>query len=111
MVSQKVAPEKKERKNFSKDTVDELKKWFAEHLDHPYPDEEDKEVLARKTKLNVSQVSYWFVNARKRIWQPLLHEKHAGNSCRAPSCVAFCRLISHTAFSRHPDRIRESDRC
>ena len=24
------------------------------------------------------QVSYWFVNARKRIWQPLLHEKHAG---------------------------------
>jgi len=23
-------------------------------------------------------VSYWFVNARKRIWQPLLHEKHAG---------------------------------
>ena len=26
-----------------------------------------------------SQVSYWFVNARKRIWQPLLHEKHTGS--------------------------------
>ena len=56
MEAQKLAAEKKERKNFTKETVDELKKWFANHLDHPYPDEEDKEELARKTNLNVSQV-------------------------------------------------------
>ncbi len=55
--ARKVAAEKKERKNFAKDTVEELKKWFASHLDHPYPDEEDKEELARKTNLNVAQVS------------------------------------------------------
>jgi hypothetical protein len=55
-LAQKMAAEKKERKNFGKDTMDELKKWFASHLDHPYPDEEDKEELARKTNLNVAQV-------------------------------------------------------
>jgi hypothetical protein len=54
---QKLAVEKKERKNFTKETVDELKKWFANHLDHPYPDEEDKEELARKTSLSAAQVA------------------------------------------------------
>ena len=55
--ARKVVAEKKERKNFAKDAVEELKKWFASHLDHPYPDEEDKEELARKTNLDVAQVS------------------------------------------------------
>jgi len=57
MEAQKLAAEKKERKNFTKETVDELKRWFASHLDHPYPDEDDKEELARQTGLNVAQVS------------------------------------------------------
>ncbi|EKX45949.1 hypothetical protein GUITHDRAFT_45285, partial [Guillardia theta CCMP2712] len=55
--------------NFPKETVDELKKWFEEHIMHPYPDDSDKELLAEKTGLTTAQqVSYWFVNARKRIW-------------------------------------------
>uniref|UniRef100_A0A7S4JAA0 Homeobox domain-containing protein n=1 Tax=Guillardia theta TaxID=55529 RepID=A0A7S4JAA0_GUITH len=66
---------KKERKNFPKETVDELKKWFEEHIMHPYPDDSDKELLAEKTGLTTAQVSYWFVNARKRIWQPMLQDK------------------------------------
>jgi len=66
---------KKERKNFPKETVDELKKWFEEHIMHPYPDDNDKDKLAEKTGLTTSQVSYWFVNARKRIWQPMLQDK------------------------------------
>ena len=55
--ARKVVAEKKERKNFAQDAVEELTKWFASHLDHPYLDEEDREELARKTNLNVAQVS------------------------------------------------------
>ena len=47
---------KKERKNFPQETVDELKKWFEEHIMHPYPDDNDKDKLAEKTGLTTSQV-------------------------------------------------------
>ena len=75
MEAQKLAAEKKERKNFTKETVDELKKWFACHLDHPYPDEEHKEELARKTGLNAAQVSSPF--ARFVATLPPAHNPHS----------------------------------
>ena len=49
-----------------------LKAWmFApEHIDHPYPTEDEKLTLAVKAGISKTQVSNWFVNARKRLWQP-----------------------------------------
>ncbi|WAO96925.1 Homeobox and c2h2 transcription [Fusarium falciforme] len=43
-----------------------LKDWFASHTSHPYPTEEEKKDLAHRAGLSVRQVSYWFVNARRR---------------------------------------------
>ncbi|EKX39226.1 hypothetical protein GUITHDRAFT_42905, partial [Guillardia theta CCMP2712] len=55
--------------NFPKHTVDELRNWFQEHIMHPYPSDVVVEMLSQKTGLSSSQVvSYWFVNARRRIW-------------------------------------------
>ncbi|OQE20331.1 hypothetical protein PENSTE_c013G00862 [Penicillium steckii] len=46
--------------------TDILRDWFHEHPDHPYPSEEDKQMFMTKTGLTISQVSNWFINARRR---------------------------------------------
>lgn len=46
-----------------------LRNWFACHLDHPYPTEDEKSSLARQSKLTKTQVSCWLANARRRYRQ------------------------------------------
>eukprot|EP00038_Savillea_parva_P010904 m.193670 g.193670 ORF g.193670 m.193670 type:complete len:364 (+) comp18983_c0_seq1:373-1464(+) len=44
-----------------------LKQWVMEHHDHPYPDEDEKDDLALRTGLRISQINNWFINARRRF--------------------------------------------
>ena len=62
------------RKGFDKRATDILKDWMLsdDHIEFPYPNEEERQTLADQTGMSVRQVLNWFVNARKRIWQPLL---------------------------------------
>ncbi|KAK9283283.1 hypothetical protein L1049_011519 [Liquidambar formosana] len=53
-----------------------LKSWLFEHFLHPYPSDSDKQMLAQQTGLSRSQVSNWFINARVRIWKPMVEEIH-----------------------------------
>ncbi|KAI4153484.1 MAG: hypothetical protein L6R39_001551 [Caloplaca ligustica] len=57
---------KKRRGNLPKQTTDILRAWLHEHLDHAYPNEEQKQQLIRETGLTDKQVSNWFINARRR---------------------------------------------
>lgn len=75
---------KRRRGNLPKPVTDILRAWFHEHLDHPYPTEEDKQMFMSRTGLSISQVnqasstntsrnidvsiqiSNWFINARRR---------------------------------------------
>ncbi|ATY61330.1 homeobox and C2H2 transcription factor, putative [Cordyceps militaris CM01] len=43
-----------------------LAHWFASHLDHPYPSEDQKADLASQSGLSRTQVINWFANARRR---------------------------------------------
>jgi len=54
------------------ESLEILRSWLYDHFDHPYPTEEDKEMLAQQTKLTKSQVNYWMINARVRIWKPII---------------------------------------
>ena len=57
------------RKNgarFGRDSVKILKGWLAEHHDHPYPTEREKDELKQLTGLKRSQISNWLANARRR---------------------------------------------
>jgi len=63
---------KKRRGNLPKTATNILKKWLFEHLFHPYPTEEEKSALAQQTGLTMNQISNWFINARRRILQPML---------------------------------------
>ncbi|KAM0738743.1 hypothetical protein ACQRIT_006480 [Beauveria bassiana] len=43
-----------------------LSHWFACHMDHPYPSEDEKADLANQCGLSRTQVINWFANARRR---------------------------------------------
>lgn len=50
---------RRRRGNLPKQVTDILRGWFSDHLDHPYPTDEDKQNLMAKTQLNMSQVSLY----------------------------------------------------
>ncbi|KAK4419015.1 BEL1-like homeodomain protein 9 [Sesamum alatum] len=53
-----------------------LRAWLFEHFLHPYPTDTDKLLLAKQTGLSRNQVSNWFINARVRLWKPMVEEIH-----------------------------------
>jgi hypothetical protein len=46
-----------------------LRKWLEQHVDRPYPSEEEKQELVQRTGLDPKQVNNWFINARRRYLQ------------------------------------------
>ncbi|KAM3196710.1 hypothetical protein ACQJBY_072420 [Aegilops geniculata] len=54
-----------------------LRSWLFEHFLHPYPNDVDKHILARQSGLSRNQVSNWFINARVRLWKPMIEEMYA----------------------------------
>ncbi|XP_060191843.1 BEL1-like homeodomain protein 2 [Lycium barbarum] len=57
-------------------SVNILRAWLFEHFLHPYPSDADKHLLARQTGLSRNQVSNWFINARVRLWKPMVEEMY-----------------------------------
>jgi len=57
----------KKRSRLPARSVALFRQWLFNHLDSPYPSEEEKEELAQKAGLKITQVNNWFTNARRRI--------------------------------------------
>ncbi|XP_021892425.1 BEL1-like homeodomain protein 1 isoform X2 [Carica papaya] len=57
-------------------SVSVLRAWLFEHFLHPYPKDSDKHMLAKQTGLTRNQVSNWFINARVRLWKPMVEEMY-----------------------------------
>uniref|UniRef100_A0A674NB43 Meis homeobox 1 n=1 Tax=Takifugu rubripes TaxID=31033 RepID=A0A674NB43_TAKRU len=78
-------PEKEKKHNkkrgiFPKVATNIMRAWLFQHLTHPYPSEEQKKQLAQDTGLTILQVNNWFINARRRIVQPMIDQSNrAGN--------------------------------
>eukprot|EP01113_Clastostelium_recurvatum_P016667 TRINITY_DN19609_c0_g1_i1.p1 TRINITY_DN19609_c0_g1~~TRINITY_DN19609_c0_g1_i1.p1 ORF type:complete len:209 (-),score=48.32 TRINITY_DN19609_c0_g1_i1:47-673(-) len=63
---------KKQRKGILPETSTELLKgWLFAHIKNPYPSEEEKVQLCTQTGLDMTQIANWFINARRRMLQPL----------------------------------------
>jgi hypothetical protein len=62
------------RGNLPKKSVEILRKWLQDHFTHPYPSDGEKENLSKITGLTLTQVNNWFINARRRIWRPLVDQ-------------------------------------
>ncbi|XP_042446737.1 BEL1-like homeodomain protein 4 [Zingiber officinale] len=61
-------------------SVNILRGWLFEHFLHPYPSDADKHFLARQTGLSRNQVANWFINARVRLWKPMVEEMYLQES-------------------------------
>ncbi|KAI8974447.1 hypothetical protein BDB01DRAFT_729023 [Pilobolus umbonatus] len=73
-------PTKKRRRgNLPKEVTEFLRKWLIQHKKHPYPAEKEKIELAHQTGLTVNQISNWFINARRRILQPMLESENTSS--------------------------------
>ncbi|KAK8606795.1 hypothetical protein V6N13_052552 [Hibiscus sabdariffa] len=57
-------------------SVNILRAWLFEHFLHPYPSDADKLLLSRQTGLSKNQVSNWFINARVRLWKPMVEDMY-----------------------------------
>ncbi|VDM16795.1 unnamed protein product [Hydatigera taeniaeformis] len=55
------------KKIATRETTCLLKNWLYEHRKNPYPTKEEKVMLATVTRMNLTQVSTWFANARRRL--------------------------------------------
>jgi hypothetical protein len=51
---------------FPRAAVKILKDWMLQHIDHPYPTDEEKETLTQQTGLSIGQISNWMANTRRR---------------------------------------------
>ncbi|XP_042015479.1 BEL1-like homeodomain protein 1 isoform X2 [Salvia splendens] len=57
-------------------SVSVLRAWLFHHFLHPYPKDSEKVMLAKQAGLTRSQVSNWFINARVRLWKPMVEEMY-----------------------------------
>lgn len=57
-------------------SVSVLRAWMFQNFLHPYPKDNEKHFLALKSGLTRSQVSNWFINARVRLWKPMIEEMY-----------------------------------
>ena len=91
-------PTRKRRGNLPKWATDYLKQWFFEHVAHPYPTEQEKQELCKITGLGMTQLSNWFINARRRQ-NPVLHAQ----------AQAETMIKEHSAHARNGSDSRASD--
>lgn len=66
----------KKRGIFPKQATNIMRAWLFQNLQHPYPTEEQKKQLASQTGLTILQVNNWFINARRRIVQPMIDQQN-----------------------------------
>lgn len=74
----------KKRGIFPKVATNIMRAWLFQHLSHPYPSEEQKKQLAQDTGLTILQVNNWFINARRRIVQPMIDQSNRTGQGGAP---------------------------
>ncbi|RZC68262.1 hypothetical protein C5167_031518 [Papaver somniferum] len=57
-------------------SVSVLRAWMFQNFLHPYPNDAEKHLLSIRSGLTRSQVSNWFINARVRLWKPMIEAMH-----------------------------------
>jgi hypothetical protein len=77
--------------NLPRKAVRRLKEFLYDHFDNPYPSESQKSRLARELGLDVNQVNTWFINARMRLWKPLIEKVFNQMKERLEASLEVCK--------------------
>ncbi|CAG7886449.1 unnamed protein product [Brassica rapa] len=96
-------------------SVSVLRTWMFQNFLHPYPKDSEKHLLAIRSGLTRSQVSNWFINARVRLWKPMIEDMYAEMNKRKLSNTplqggnggSFIRVPKSVMMSQERDKIRE----
>lgn len=97
------------RGKLPKPVTDLLKSWLLDHASHPYPTEDEKKRLCDATGLSISQVSNWFINARRRILVPTGSGNFGLNPTSSGSGTPHFRSQGHSPppLSYHDTHMRD----
>lgn len=79
---------RRKRRNFSKPASEILNEYFYGHLSNPYPSEDVKEGLAKRSNITVSQVNNWFGNKRIRYKRNTQRAQEEANIYAAKAAVS-----------------------
>lgn len=72
---------------FSRESVKILKNWLSTHSKHPYPNDEEKEILQKQTGLSKTQITNWLANTRRR------NKNAVGHRSTSPGVRSFANPI------------------
>nr|GMD33426.1 BEL1-like homeodomain protein 4 [Ipomoea batatas] len=82
-------------------SVNTLRAWLFDHFLNPYPSEADKQLLSRQTGLSKNQVSNWFINARVRLWKPMVEEMYQKEAKAVDDNAKDSQLIAEEKEPSH----------
>ncbi|XP_010536333.1 PREDICTED: BEL1-like homeodomain protein 3 [Tarenaya hassleriana] len=107
-----VRPAWRPQRGLPENAVSILRAWLFEHFLHPYPKESEKIMLAKQTGLTKSQVANWFINARVRLWKPMIEDMYKEEFGDSELNPKFCQEnnadSSHTTDSQSQQRINNN---
>ncbi|KAL3270726.1 hypothetical protein HHI36_021252 [Cryptolaemus montrouzieri] len=86
---------KQKRGVLPKQATSVMRSWLFQHLVHPYPTEDEKRHIAAQTNLTLLQVNNWFINARRRILQPMLDASAPNDSNGSTNSPIHKKKKSH----------------
>ncbi|KAG6644547.1 BEL1-like homeodomain protein 7 [Carya illinoinensis] len=96
-------------------SVSILRAWLFEHFLHPYPKDSEKIMLAKETGLTRNQVANWFINARVRLWKPMVEEMYKEefgeselNSQSSPENASKAPRDNSGAFEDRGEELQDS---
>eukprot|EP00761_Pharyngomonas_kirbyi_P013983 gb/GECH01014013.1/.p1 GENE.gb/GECH01014013.1/~~gb/GECH01014013.1/.p1 ORF type:complete len:459 (+),score=118.98 gb/GECH01014013.1/:1-1377(+) len=69
----------KRKRSLGKQATEALNTWFFSHLHDPYPTDEEKQSLANKCGLTLTQINNWFGNKRMRYKRKMLEHARRGD--------------------------------
>ncbi|KAI0491897.1 hypothetical protein KFK09_026159 [Dendrobium nobile] len=75
-LKQRDQPSWRPQRGLPEKSVSVLRAWMFQNFLHPYPKDNEKQLLALRSGLTRNQVSNWFINARVRLWKPMIEEMY-----------------------------------